>query len=46
VANAAGLGDPGGVPGARAAALWLLGGFAVLVALGLPLARRAAPVSH
>ena len=46
VANAAGLGDPGGVPGARAAALWLLGGFAVLVALGLPIARRAAPVSH
>ncbi|MBT2118721.1 MFS transporter [Dyella sp. LX-66] len=43
VANAAGLSEPGGVPGARAAALWLLGGFALLVALGLPVARRAAP---
>lgn len=41
VANAAGLTEPGGVDGARAAALWLLGGFAVLVALGLPVARRA-----
>lgn len=41
VANAAGLSDPGGSAGARAAALWLLGGFAVLVALGLPVARRA-----
>ncbi|WNL45198.1 MFS transporter [Dyella sp. BiH032] len=46
VANAAGLGDPGGVPGARTAAAWLLGGFAALVALGLPTARRAASLPH
>ncbi len=42
VANAAGLSAPGGVAGAQQAALWLLGGFAVLTALSLPAARRAA----
>ncbi|KRE88432.1 MFS transporter [Frateuria sp. Soil773] len=43
VANAAGLTDPGGLAGARAAAPWVFGGFAVLVALAVPVARRAAP---
>lgn len=43
IANAAGLGDPGGVAGARSAALWVFGVFAVLVVCALPIARRAAP---
>ena len=43
IANAAGLGDPGGVAGARSAALWVFGMFAALVACALPMARRAAP---
>jgi len=42
MANAAGLGDPGGVTGARSAALWVFGVFAVLVACAMPIARRAA----
>lgn len=40
LANAAGLSEPGGVAGASRAALWVFGGFAALVVLGLPNARR------
>lgn len=41
IANAAGLSDPGGVAGARTAALWVFGSFAVLVAFAIPATRRA-----
>jgi hypothetical protein len=43
VANAAGLGEPGGLQGARSAALALFGVFAVAPALALWLARPARP---
>ena len=43
IANAAGLSDPGGLAGARPAAAWLFGVFAVLVLLSTPWARQAAP---
>lgn len=43
IANAAGLSDPGGLAGAQAAAVWVFGGFAVLVVLSAPWARLAAP---
>jgi MFS family permease len=42
IANASGLSDPGGLEGARHAVPWVFGSFAVLAALGLPAARRAA----
>lgn len=45
IANAAGLSDPGGLAGARMAACWVFGSFAVLAALAVPLARIAAPRS-
>ncbi|WP_066270976.1 MFS transporter [Hydrogenophaga palleronii] len=40
VANVAGLTDPGGVPGARSAAVWLFASFALAPALATLLARR------
>lgn len=40
LANAAGLSEPGGVEGASRAAIWVFGGFAALVVLGVPNARR------
>jgi len=40
VANAAGLTQPGGVEGARSAAVWLFASFAIAPALVVLLARR------
>jgi len=41
VANAAGLADPGGIDGARTAAAWLFGLFALAPALAAWSARRS-----
>ncbi|VCU70744.1 putative multidrug-efflux transporter/MT1670 [Pigmentiphaga humi] len=42
VANAAGLAEPGGVEGARSAAVWLFGSFALIPAVAVWSARAAA----
>jgi MFS family permease len=41
-ANIAGLSDPGGVPGAQSAALWVFAAFALTSVLGIPIAIFAA----
>jgi MFS family permease len=40
-ANLAGMTDPGGVPGAQSAALWLFAAFAIASAIGIPMGLRA-----
>jgi MFS family permease len=45
-ANFAGLSDPGGVPGAQSAALWLFVAFAMVSVLGIPIAIAVARMSR